>query len=79
MPVRVFLTTEKEYRFKNVDIKAEVVLDGKKTIVPVNTGDKYNQAFAWDHILPADSFLIRRYPPPPPKKKKLPNNERKRP
>jgi hypothetical protein len=79
MPVRVFLTTEKEYRFKNVDIKAEVVLDGKKTIVPVNTGDKYNQAFAWDHILPADSFLIRRYPPPPPKKKKLPNNARKRP
>jgi hypothetical protein len=74
LPVKVSLAPGNDLNvFKKVDIKAEVELNGKKTIIPVNVGDKYNQAFAWDHILPAEAFMIYRYRsnrPPPSKKNK---------
>lgn len=71
IPVKVNLAPGNDFNeLKKVDIKAEVVLNSKKTIIPVKVGDKYNQAFAWDHILPADAFMIYRYRPQPPKKNK---------
>ncbi|MBQ8114415.1 MAG: hypothetical protein IJ146_14535 [Kiritimatiellae bacterium] len=37
----------------------------RTTVSPAN---KYNQAFAWDHYVPAGSFVFRGFPAPPPKK-----------
>lgn len=34
----------------------------------VSPANKYNQAFAWDHYVPARSFVFRGFPAPPPKK-----------
>lgn len=40
---------------------------GKKVTVPVVPADEYNQAFAWDHLLPARSFVFKSWGPPPKK------------
>jgi hypothetical protein len=79
LAVKISLSPREEYdTLKSVDIMAEVELNGKKTVIPVNVGDKYNQAFAWDHILPADSFMLYRYRPLPPKKKAKNNKPKRR-
>ena len=51
----------------NIVIWASSVQNPKlrTTVSPAN---KYNQAFAWDHYVPAGSFVFRGFPAPPPKK-----------
>lgn len=39
-------------------IRAWAKIDGAKMVVPVVPADVYNQAFAWDHLLPARSFML---------------------
>ena len=58
---------------------ATAQIDGKTMLVPVVPCDEYEQAFAWKHLVPAETFLItsqggRR---PNPGEKNKPNGRRK--
>ena len=48
-----------------VEITATAALNGGTAMVPVIPCDEYNQAFAWDHLLPARHFLFKSFPLPP--------------
>jgi len=52
----------------NVTIWATAKRGERQWRVPVTPSDSYNQAFAWDHLLPARGFTLRMLPAPPPKK-----------
>ena len=54
----------------HVALTASFVRDGRSVETPVIPADVYNQAFAWDHLLPARRFLLAVPPAPPPKRKK---------
>ncbi len=53
----------------NVNIWASAKLGDQKLRVPATPSDSYNQAFAWDHLVPARGFAVRMLPAPPPKPK----------
>jgi hypothetical protein len=55
----------------NITIWASAVHNPKMRTC-VNPANKYNQAFAWDHYVPAGGFVFRGFPAPPPRKKPLP-------
>ncbi|MCQ2395061.1 MAG: hypothetical protein MJ249_12325 [Kiritimatiellae bacterium] len=38
---------------------AQAVINGKTVRVPIIPCDEYEQAFAWKHLVPAESFLLR--------------------
>lgn len=50
------------------EMRAWAKVGGRKVVVPVVPADEYNQAFAWDHLLPARSFVFKSWGPPPRKK-----------
>jgi hypothetical protein len=37
---------------------ASAEIDGRTVRVPVLPCDEYEQAFAWKHLVPAESFLL---------------------
>ena len=41
-----------------VKVFATAQIDGRKVRVPVVPCDEYEQAFAWKHLVPAESFLL---------------------
>ena len=51
-------------------LDASSLIAGERVVVPVVPADEYNQAFAWDHLLPARSFMLKSWgaTPPPPKR-----------
>ena len=53
-----------------VEISASATFDGYLTRVPVIPCDEYNQAFAWDHLLPARTFLFKALPALPRRNKR---------
>ncbi|MGN0846421.1 MAG: hypothetical protein ACI4RA_03440 [Kiritimatiellia bacterium] len=56
----------------NVVITASAVVNGVHVAVPVTPANEYNQAFAWDHLVPARAFALRVFPGKPPKPKQNP-------
>lgn len=54
----------------HVAFTASFVRDGLSVETPVIPADVYNQAFAWDHLLPARRFLLAVPPDPTPRRKK---------
>jgi len=53
----------------NVELRASAVVDGVNVPVPVVPANEYNQAFAWNHLVPARAFVVHSLPPPKPKRK----------
>lgn len=51
----------------NVVVTASVVVNGVSVTVPVVPANEYNQAFAWDHLVPARAFAFKAFPGQPPK------------
>ncbi len=49
----------REYQFK-----ASAQVNGKTQVVRIQPADEYNQAFAWDHLLPTHAFVVRTWPNP---------------
>ena len=49
----------REYQFK-----ASAQINGKTQTVRIQPADEYNQAFAWDHLLPTHAFVVRTWPNP---------------
>ncbi|MGN0852920.1 MAG: DUF1080 domain-containing protein [Kiritimatiellia bacterium] len=47
-------------------LAASARVGGERVVVPVMPADEYNQAFAWNHLLPARSFMLKSWGPPPP-------------
>ena len=41
-----------------VEVFASAEIDGHTVRVPVLPCDEYEQAFAWKHLVPAESFLL---------------------
>lgn len=54
----------------NVVLTASGVVDGVNVSVPVVPANEYNQAFAWDHLVPARAFVWNGLPGKPPKPKR---------
>ncbi len=61
------LTPSKRARPMDMYVMADV--DGFLTTQKIVPTDSYNQAFAWDHLVPARNFALKISTPPPPKKK----------
>ena len=55
--------TRKELPLRPVRIRAFAEPDGVPKVVDVVPTDEYMQAFAWRHLLPASSFLVKNLPP----------------
>lgn len=47
-----------------VQFTASANVNGKLQTVRIQPADEYNQAFAWDHLLPASAFTLRTWPNP---------------
>lgn len=52
----------------NMSFFASAQIDGRRVTVPVVPANEYNQAFAWDHLVPARDFLFKTLVPARPKK-----------
>lgn len=55
----------------NIALVASGMVDGGKVTVPVVPANEYNQAFAWDHLIPAREFILNGLPGNPPKPRKV--------
>ena len=53
----------------NLTLYASAVVDGCRVQVPVVPANEYNQAFAWDHLVPARTFMLKSVPGTPPRKR----------
>ena len=51
----------------NVELQASIMVDGRTVVVPIIPANEYNQAFAWDHLVPARAFTLFTLPGNPPK------------
>ena len=51
----------------NITLTASAVVDGRRVEVPVVPANEYNQAFAWDHLVPARRFVLKSLPGTPPR------------
>ncbi len=49
---------------KELQFSASAQINGKTQTVRIQPADEYNQAFAWDHLLPAHAFDVRTWPNP---------------
>ena len=49
---------------KELQFNASAQINGKTQTVRIQPADEYNQAFAWDHLLPAQAFAVRTWPNP---------------
>ena len=79
--VYVGIREARDFKPMPVEIKASAEINGVRQTVRVQPADEYNQAFAWDHLLPAESFIFKalnipkdlfQKPPPKPTKKPAP-------
>lgn len=70
----------------NMTLTASAVVNGVRMTVPVTPADEYNQAFAWNHLVPARTFAFVGLPgnrpkpkknAPPPKKAPVPPKVKK--
>ena len=70
----------------NVAVTASAVVGGVNVDVPVIPANEYNQAFAWNHLVPARTFAFVGLPgnrpkpkknAPPPKKAPVPPKVKK--
>ena len=43
---------------RELQFNASAQINGKTQTVRIQPADEYNQAFAWDHLLPAHSFVV---------------------
>ena len=57
----------------NLTLTASAVVDGRREQVLVVPANEYNQAFAWDHLVPARRFVLKSVPGNPPKPKAQPS------
>ena len=64
------------------DLFATATINGEKVEVPVIPCDEYEQAFAWKHLVPAETFLVRGQggwkPPRPAGGKPVPKRQKKK-
>ena len=49
---------------KELQFSASAQINGKTQTVRIQPADEYNQAFAWDHLLPAHAFDVHTWPNP---------------
>lgn len=56
--VTIFSKVKKHVPVRPVEITATIVGKDNKAAIPVRPCDEYNQAFAWDHLLPARTFMF---------------------
>ena len=49
---------------RELQFSASAQINGKTQTVRIQPADEYNQAFAWDHLLPAHAFDVRTWPNP---------------
>ena len=49
---------------QELQFSASAQINGKTQTVRIQPADEYNQAFAWDHLLPAHAFDVRTWPNP---------------
>ncbi len=49
---------------QELQFTASAKINGKTQTVRIQPADEYNQAFAWDHLLPAHAFDVRIWPNP---------------
>ena len=49
---------------QELQFTASAQINGKTQTVRIQPADEYNQAFAWDHLLPAHAFDVRTWPRP---------------
>ena len=54
----------------NMTLTASAVVNGVRMTIPVTPADEYNQAFAWNHLVPARTFAFVGLPGNRPKPKK---------
>ncbi len=62
-------TLKPDKRVHPMDMYAMAEIDGLDVTQKIVPADYYNQAFAWDHLVPARNFALKVSNPPPPKKK----------
>jgi hypothetical protein len=49
---------------RELQFSASAQINGKTQTVRIQPADEYNQAFAWDHLLPAHAFDVHTWPNP---------------
>ena len=49
---------------QELQFTASAQINGKTQTVRIQPADEYNQAFAWDHLLPTHAFDVRIWPRP---------------
>ena len=49
---------------QELQFTASAQIGGKTQTVRIQPADEYNQAFAWDHLLPTHAFDVRTWPDP---------------
>ena len=49
---------------QELQFTASAQINGKTQTVRIQPADEYNQAFAWDHLLPTHAFDVRTWPNP---------------
>ena len=63
----------------NVAVTASAVVGGVNVDVPVIPANEYNQAFAWDHLIPAREFAFKAFPGQQPKNFRRQRQQQQRP
>ena len=64
LKVAVISKQRQQHDVTNVQFTASAKINGKWQKVRIQPADEYNQAFAWDHLLPTRAFVIRTWPNP---------------
>jgi hypothetical protein len=54
------------FEVQDLQLSASAKIDGRVETVRIQPADEYNQAFAWDHLLPAHAFTVCSLQNPPP-------------
>ena len=64
LKVALFSKQRTQQDVREFQFKASAKINGKTQTVRIQPADEYNQAFAWDHLLPTRAFAIRIWPNP---------------
>ena len=64
LKVAIFSKQRTQQDVREYQFKASAQINGKTQTVRIQPADEYNQAFAWDHLLPTHAFAIRIWPNP---------------
>jgi len=62
MKIAIYSKNPQSKELHDVGFRARAQVNGRPVTVEVHPADVYNQAFAWDHLLPARSFVVRTTP-----------------